>query len=99
MRSVEGQPDRVAERSGYVRAQSARGHESERRLHSRTLAPVGVVPERVHQNLAGLLELWTSLELPNDLAGLASLSFDYALELAEHVLLRHPFVPIIFAKW
>jgi hypothetical protein len=57
------------------------------------------VPERVHQNLAGLLELWTSLELPNDLTGLASLSFDYALELAEHVLLRHPFVPIAFAKW
>jgi hypothetical protein len=57
------------------------------------------VPERVHQDLAGLLELWTSLELPNDLTGLASLSFDYALELAEDVFLRHPFVPIAFAKW
>jgi hypothetical protein len=99
MTSVEGRPGRVAERSGCIRAQSARGHESERRLHGRTLAPVGIVPERVYQNLAGLLELWTCLELPNDLAGLASPSLDYALELAEHVLFRHPFVPIAFAKW
>jgi hypothetical protein len=78
---------------------SPRGHESKRRLHGRTLAPVGIVLERLYQDLAGLLELWTCLELPNDPASLARLSFDYSLELAEHLLLRHPLTPIAFAKW
>ena len=99
MTSVEGRLDRAEERSGCIRAQSARGHESERRLHGRTLAPVGIVLERLYQDLAGLLELWTCLELPNDPASLARLSFDYSLELSEHLLLRHPLTPIAFAKW
>ena len=55
--------------------------------------------ECLYQDLAGLLELWTCLELPNDPASLARLSLNYSLELAEDVLLRHPFVPIAFAKW
>ena len=99
MTSVEGRPGRAEERSGCIRAQSARGHESKRRLHGRTLAPVGIVLERLYQDLARLLELWTCLELPNDPASLARLSFDYSLELAEHLLLRHPLTPIAFAKW
>jgi hypothetical protein len=99
MTSVEGRLDRAEECSGCIRGQSARGHEPERRLHGRTLAPVGIVPECLYQDLAGLLELWTCLELPNDPACLARLSLDYSLELAEHLLLRHPFVPIALAKW
>ena len=99
MTSVEGRPGRVEERSGCIRARLARGYESERCRHAWTLAPVGIVLECVHQNFAGLSELGTCFELPNDLAGLASLSLNYALEVPEHVLLRHPFVPMAFAKW
>src|SRR6202161_1324830 len=99
MTSVEGRPGRAEERSGRIRAQSARGHESKRRLHGRTLAPVGIVLERLYQDLAGLLELWTCLELPNDPACLARPFLGFSLEIAEHLLLRHSFIPIAFAKW
>jgi hypothetical protein len=69
------------------------------RVRAASAWPVRIVLERLYQDLAGLLELWTCLELPNDPASLARLSFDYSLELAEHLLLRHPLTPIAFAKW
>jgi hypothetical protein len=56
------------------------------------------VLERSCKDLAGLLELWAFLELPNNLAGLAGLPLHYSLKFLEDALLRHPFVPIAFAK-
>jgi hypothetical protein len=48
--------------------------------------------------LAGLLELGAFLELPNNLAGLPSLPVHYSLKFPKDPLLRHPLVPIAFAK-
>ena len=63
------------------------------------LPAVSIVLECLCEDLAGLLKLWTFLELPNNFAGLAGPSLDYSLKISQHVLLRHPLVPIAFAKW
>ena len=94
----EGRLDRVAEPPDLVQERSARGHEPGGRSHARTLPAVGVVLERSCKDLAGLLELWTFLELPNNLAGLPSLPVHYSLKFPKDVLLCHPLVPIAFAK-
>jgi hypothetical protein len=52
----------------------------------------------LRQDLAGLLELRTFPELPNNLAGLAGSSIDHSLKLSKQAILRHPSVPIAFAK-
>src|SRR5215469_1282753 len=94
----EGRRDRVAETPGSVQERSARRREPGGRLHARTLPAVAVVLERSCKDLAGLLELWAFLELPNNLAGLPSLPVHYLLKFLKDPLLRHPLVPIAFAK-
>jgi len=96
--NAEGRRDRVAEPPGSAQEQSARGHEPGGRLQPRNVPAVGIVLERSCKDLAGLLELGAFLELPNNLAGLPSLPVHYSLKFPKDPLLRHPLVPIAFAK-
>jgi hypothetical protein len=51
------------------------------------LPAVSIVLERLCEDFAGLLELRTFLELPNNLAGFAGSSLDYSLQLSKHSVL------------
>jgi hypothetical protein len=46
-----------------------------------------------------LPELWTCLELPNDLTGPAGAPVDHSPQLLQHALPAHPLVPTALEKW